>query len=281
MAVDIAALESSLSAWDLAGYLATAAVAVGCIGESIVEFTQFIRSDRAKSAIGRASALILIVGLAAELLTQVSVNAISGQMIAALNARAGTAYERAADLGVTIDNLKGVVDRKTVEADAAITSLSRATQRMDREIAEVQGRDLTPRQIAAISRELKKFSGARLYIVSYPGDEDAARLGTKMIAALSGAGLDVYDILGRANPNAGGEVFGVAIQGSPNDKLLTQALSKALGAPGRLAVAPRVFDTSALVDGRSVGIMVGIEPRRHTGVLGPQRPQVSHSEPSH
>ena len=77
-------LEDSLDRWSFTGYCATGLVAVGCIGESIVEFTNWVKSNwRARS--GMISALVLIFGVAAEVVTQVKVNSISGQIIAALN----------------------------------------------------------------------------------------------------------------------------------------------------------------------------------------------------
>jgi hypothetical protein len=84
MALDIAALESSLDWWAFAGYCATGIVALGCIGESIVEFTSWVPAHKHSKA-GMAWALVLIFGLACEVITQVKVNTISGQIIAFLN----------------------------------------------------------------------------------------------------------------------------------------------------------------------------------------------------
>jgi len=96
MALAIDTLTSSLSPWEDTGYVATGIVITGCIGESIVEFTKWIKDERNKSLAGRISAFILIAGLALEVLAQVKVNSISGQIIALLNnqtaeARAETA----------------------------------------------------------------------------------------------------------------------------------------------------------------------------------------------
>ena len=85
MALDIDALGSSLVWWEIGGYIATAIVAIGVIGELIVEFTDWIKSPQTLSRVGIASALILVIGLAGEILTQVRVNSISGQIIAFLN----------------------------------------------------------------------------------------------------------------------------------------------------------------------------------------------------
>ena len=51
--------------------------------------TSWIKSPQTLSRVGVTSALILVIGLAGEILTQVRVNSISGQMIAFLNKEAG------------------------------------------------------------------------------------------------------------------------------------------------------------------------------------------------
>lgn len=85
MALDMDALGSSLFWWEIGGYIATAIVVIGVVGELIVEFTDWIKSPQTISRVGIASALILVIGLAGEILTQVRVNSISGQIIAFLN----------------------------------------------------------------------------------------------------------------------------------------------------------------------------------------------------
>ncbi len=97
MASDISALISALSCWELAGYAALAAVVVGVIGESIHEFIPWFGSVWWRTNGGKASALLLIAGLAAEGITQVKTNSISGQIIAFLNERAGRLEKEAAD----------------------------------------------------------------------------------------------------------------------------------------------------------------------------------------
>jgi hypothetical protein len=88
MVADISALTSELACWELAGYGALAAVLIGVIGESIHEFVLHFGSAWWRANGGKASALILIGGLAAEGITQVKVNSVSGQIIALLNERA-------------------------------------------------------------------------------------------------------------------------------------------------------------------------------------------------
>jgi hypothetical protein len=85
MANDISALISSLSRWEIAGYVSIAAVAIGVAGESIHELTDSLKFQWWKANGGKASALLLIAALAAELIIQVKTTGLSGQIIAVLS----------------------------------------------------------------------------------------------------------------------------------------------------------------------------------------------------
>jgi hypothetical protein len=87
----------------------------GCVGEAVVEFTQWIRPVERETFIGRLSALLLIAGLAVEILAQVQVNTISNREIAVLNKEAGEAYSAAAVLGADVKNLRGFVRTREQE----------------------------------------------------------------------------------------------------------------------------------------------------------------------
>jgi len=89
MVSDIDALSTSLNWWEFWGYVSLAAVMLGCAGEAIHEFWTWSRRWTwwAEKG-GKVSALILIAALAAELVTQVKTNSMSGQIIADLNLEA-------------------------------------------------------------------------------------------------------------------------------------------------------------------------------------------------
>jgi hypothetical protein len=93
---DIAALESSAKLWEWVDYIGLFLVLVGVIGESIVEFTDRIKSAFLKPKIGKVSALVLIVGLSLELISLPKLSAINGRIVAMLNTQAAEA-QRAAD----------------------------------------------------------------------------------------------------------------------------------------------------------------------------------------
>lgn len=68
---------SSLLFWEIAGYISTAIVILGCIGEYIAEFTCIPKSEGEKHRISKLSLIILIAGIAGELLTAVRSSQIS------------------------------------------------------------------------------------------------------------------------------------------------------------------------------------------------------------
>ncbi len=121
MALDMATLGSTLSFWEIAGYVATGAVIAGVAGESVVEFTNWIADKDWKATLGKASALTLIAGLALEIAAQVQVNTTSGQMIAFLNDEAGDAYRQAGKLGLSIGGLQKFVTSEQGNLDALKT----------------------------------------------------------------------------------------------------------------------------------------------------------------
>ncbi len=85
-----------LSAWEDAGYTALLLVFVGVVGEVIHDFTSLGKTSPFwDKKGGKLSALILIVGLAAELITGFGTNAASGRQIAELNGQTAAANERA------------------------------------------------------------------------------------------------------------------------------------------------------------------------------------------
>jgi hypothetical protein len=84
-------LTSQQWSWELAEYVSVAAVFIGVAGESIHEFTAWFRQHAWwKGNGGKASALLLVVALAAELVTTIKSNGISGQIIALVTERAAT-----------------------------------------------------------------------------------------------------------------------------------------------------------------------------------------------
>jgi uncharacterized protein YqhQ len=92
---EISALESLADLWERVDYIGLFLVFVGVIVESLVEFTNLIRSSFWKPRIGKISALVLIVGLALELLASSRLSVINRQVVGKLSAQAADATKRA------------------------------------------------------------------------------------------------------------------------------------------------------------------------------------------
>lgn len=91
---DLSALTNYLSSWEFAGYVAVPAVAIGVAGEVIHDFLDWFKSyEWWKTRGNKASGLLLVIALVAELIIQVEANSISGRIIAFLDKE--TADERA------------------------------------------------------------------------------------------------------------------------------------------------------------------------------------------
>jgi uncharacterized protein YqhQ len=93
---EISALESLAEIWERVDYIGLFLVFVGVIVESLVEFTSLIKSSFWKPRIGKISALVLIVGLALELMASSRLSVINRQVIGILSAQAAEAKKRAA-----------------------------------------------------------------------------------------------------------------------------------------------------------------------------------------
>jgi hypothetical protein len=147
MALKIIALGSALGWWEIAGYIATGLVLLGVVGESLVQFTKWIPANW-ESRAGNISALILVAGLACEILTQVMVNATSGQIIALLNNEAmALRYEISyAELKVDIsskleEGLDRDVQSQKARAGRAVASLNAEEVSLERAVRAANARD--------------------------------------------------------------------------------------------------------------------------------------------
>jgi hypothetical protein len=85
ISLDIESLTAASSFWEYAGYIATLIVLIGCVGESVVEFTNWLKVGNLKRRVGVISACLLILGVAGEIYTQVQANSVNSLIIALLN----------------------------------------------------------------------------------------------------------------------------------------------------------------------------------------------------
>ncbi|MGO9589890.1 MAG: hypothetical protein ACLP3K_07580 [Candidatus Acidiferrales bacterium] len=90
-------MKTALGRWEWFGYISTAVVGLGCVGECIAEFTSLPRSDQRKHKLARLSLMVLILGIAGELLSAVRTSQLSGQIIANIEERAADAEQKAGE----------------------------------------------------------------------------------------------------------------------------------------------------------------------------------------
>jgi hypothetical protein len=91
MSVDIKSLMSEADWWERVGYIAAAFVLVGVIIESYELYLLIREGKLREKAVEFVGVMILVVGLAAEILAQVQSNNRTGLIISALNAQAAEA----------------------------------------------------------------------------------------------------------------------------------------------------------------------------------------------
>ena len=106
---DLSTLESLAEFWELVDYVGLFLVFVGATVESLVEFTSLITSSFWKPKIGKASALVLVVGLALELMSSSRLSVINRQVV-------GILYKQAADAQTEA----GVALRKADDAESRL-----------------------------------------------------------------------------------------------------------------------------------------------------------------
>jgi hypothetical protein len=101
--IDISSLMESLSNWERAGWYATIAVAVGVAAESIHEFSKVFKWCLWwKEKGGKASAWVLVMALAFEVLTQNETNSITGRIISSSNLKTENLRKQNLDLEATL-----------------------------------------------------------------------------------------------------------------------------------------------------------------------------------
>ncbi|MGH9699825.1 MAG: hypothetical protein ACRD5R_16155 [Candidatus Acidiferrales bacterium] len=103
---EVATLKALLNWWDRFGYVSTAIVFLGCIGEFLAEFTAFPKTEKSKRALSRLSLIVLILGVAGELLGAVRTTNLSGQIIANIEDRAAANGREAAALQKGAEQLR-------------------------------------------------------------------------------------------------------------------------------------------------------------------------------
>jgi hypothetical protein len=165
----IFSLESSLAFWETVEYISEAVVFVGCLGEFLGEFTNFLGgrdSHRRRDAVLKLSTIVLLAGLAIELGSLIRTNGLSGLMIADLNKKAEDARRDASNAQLLADEANAKAEGSATDAAALRRDAeSLRKQAEDERLARIKieeavaWRSLTKSQQSEISKRLMSFAG--------------------------------------------------------------------------------------------------------------------------
>ncbi len=226
---EVASLRSALRCWEWFGYASTAVVGLGCIGEFFAEFTAFPRSDQRKHKLAKLALIVLILGIAGELLSASRTSQLSGQIIADIEERASHADQKAGDANVRASKN---------EKEAAQLYKQAEDERLERIKlqAAVAPRSLSRDQQRSIGRACSKFRNHNVWVMSYAMDGEAAGLGGQIIAALMEANVNAEDA--RASKIvSGGFDWGIHIRSAYKSEAgLDSCFKNAMEKIGRLKV---------------------------------------------
>jgi hypothetical protein len=235
MSVDISSLMSEADFWEIAGYVASGTVLLGIVIESY-ELYKHIRAGMLREKAIEASGLLVVIsGLAAEILTQVQSNNRTGIIISALNEqssdanrRASEATQQAAILGASIDTLQDFVTKKEVAADNDFAQLKTfvtndtarnekliselnesrdrlvkaqneaeaAADRAEKAATKIAGRTITPEQQKLLIAAWKNLPKGPITVAAKLFDEEAEIFAKQLTEVLSASGFQATLIRG-------------------------------------------------------------------------------------
>lgn len=118
-ASEVASLRSALGCWEWAEYISTGVVFVGCVGECFAEFTRFPATEKKKRKLARLSLILVIAGIAGELLATVRTSQLSGLVIANIEEQAGDAKTSADKAAQAADRANSSARQANIEAKVA------------------------------------------------------------------------------------------------------------------------------------------------------------------
>jgi hypothetical protein len=150
-------------------------VLVGVVGEFVTELTKWIKEDRLRHLVEKLSVLILIVGIAGEIVCQVQSNNKNSLIVGVLNERAGTAEKAAAEAKL--------------------------------ELAKMQeDRNIEPQTTEALVAGLRRFGRQRFWIIRHSADStgysEPANLVSQFLSIFTRAGWTKDRHALRNDPNA-------------------------------------------------------------------------------
>lgn len=165
-ASDVASLKSALDCWELGEYFSTAVVFLGCVGEFIAEFTK-LRDEKWRHKLAKVSTILVILGIAGELLATVKTSQLSGQVIAYVEANASDAKgsaDKAADAANRANASEEALEKKADALTVRLESASRQLGTIERDI-DIQGPRwrLLEKDAPTLIKQLSPFAGQRIW----------------------------------------------------------------------------------------------------------------------
>jgi hypothetical protein len=259
---EVRSLKAILNWWEWFGYVSTAIVFLGCVGEFIAEFTRVAKREESKHKLSRLSLIILILGIAGELLGAVRTSQLSGQLIANIEQRAGDAEQRAGEANkLASENEK---EAEGLRKDAESERLARIKIE-----ARVAWRHLSEGQKVEIGTALRHFSNQGVSFWYNAADIEAAMFTADIAEAATKAGtLRVYAPGGVMKAQEGGH----GNLGKPIERLETGVIVASTSDTRSCSLAEAImkelnvrgFDAIARKDPRTdvaPQVWVNVEPR--------------------
>ena len=283
--MDDAALSTLKAAFDAAtswNEWATAVVVIGVAVEFLALLLFSKEMSRAEKLMLVLGSLLVVGGVGGEYVFGSRATRIatelqqhSDQTIAGLTAQqeadhkiATQAAAHAADLGVTVDNLKETVRQRTADADTAIVSLNDAAKRLNEKIADLAtkqaDRRLTDEQKRTLIAALSPFHGQKVVIWTILGNSECKRFLEDFTEIFDKIGWD-YDHGNRVfYGNYASDPVGVAIAVNKTLKDQHKVLSVVTPLTETLAsfglVPPKTVSPTDEVRPEEVGLVIGRKP---------------------
>jgi uncharacterized protein YdbL (DUF1318 family) len=248
-ASDLAALKSSLEFWEIVEYVATTTVLIGVVGEYVAEFTKFAEKRGIERKLGKLSTLILIVGLAAELLGLVRTSQLSGHLVASLEEQSSQATYDAAEANERAKKYQDSIAEANARAAEAMKAAEQERLARVKIEEKLAWRDLNPEKQRRVEAKLKKFTGTEFEIRVFQ-EPEALHLLNIMVEILHLAGwiqrpvdaaMEVSTKYGAAGISVDAGIRILADPKHSDLRVPASALAAALLAEGIDAVAAEVL----------------------------------------
>jgi hypothetical protein len=272
----IYSVTQSLRFWEGVEFIGALAVILGVIGECIADFTNFPRTATRKKRFEKVAALLLIAGLAFELIGGRQASRLNDVAMQRLNQEAANARERAARLEQRAEeerSARASLELETANARERAARLEKVTE--DERMArvklqeEVANRDFTSQVLKSLAAKLSKYADQAAVIDVFPVTFEHAWLAGAIFGFLVDARWDLRSInylkepatfLGPFGSPYPVLVQGIQIQATADER--SQTAARALFEALKTTVSPGIFSPVPLPDPHHprVWIYVGDKP---------------------